>query len=111
MVRSARAAQYRAARALARFGSSHPRARWLLAQAAAAAARAWDAGHRVHDIHDINVRCARTREREPHMSTNEPDTPSPAPDAELDQRLMAAHQAVGAAVERRAEAGPDRSNG
>ncbi|MFI6530205.1 hypothetical protein [Streptomyces uncialis] len=45
------------------------------------------------------------------MSTNEPDTPSPAPDAELDQRLMAAHQAVGAAVERRAEAGPDRSTG
>lgn len=43
------------------------------------------------------------------MSTS--NQPAPSPDAELDQRLVAAHQAVGEAVERRTEASPDRSTG
>ncbi|MCX4665045.1 hypothetical protein [Streptomyces uncialis] len=41
------------------------------------------------------------------MSTNDPPSPeTPAPDAALDERLTAAHTAVGAAVQRRIEAGP-----
>ncbi|MGZ2360954.1 hypothetical protein LRE75_30470 [Streptomyces sp. 372A] len=50
-IRAARAAQKRAARAIAVRGLAHPLTRILLAAAATAAAQAWEAGHRVTDIH------------------------------------------------------------
>ncbi|MYW08576.1 hypothetical protein GT034_09500 [Streptomyces sp. SID2563] len=50
-IRAARAAQKRAARAIAARGLAHPLTRILLAAAATAAAQAWEAGHRVTDIH------------------------------------------------------------
>lgn len=48
---AARAAQRRAARAIATCGLAHPLTGLLLAAAATAAAQAWEAGHRVADIH------------------------------------------------------------
>ncbi|MFI6254357.1 hypothetical protein [Streptomyces sp. NPDC051016] len=51
LIQAARAAQQRAARAVARVGPAHPVARRLMAAAARAAAAAWDAGHRVADLH------------------------------------------------------------
>ncbi|MFF4179490.1 hypothetical protein [Streptomyces sp. NPDC001750] len=47
----ARAAQHRAARAIAAHGLAHPVALVLLAAAATAAAHAWDAGHAVNETH------------------------------------------------------------
>jgi hypothetical protein len=51
LIQAARAAQQRAARAVARVGPAHPLARRLMTTAMRAAAAAWDAGHRVADIH------------------------------------------------------------
>ncbi|MFJ1847072.1 hypothetical protein [Streptomyces sp. NPDC088146] len=51
LIRAARAAQHRAARAVTRHGLAHPVALALLAVAATAAARAWDTGHLVADTH------------------------------------------------------------
>jgi hypothetical protein len=51
LIARARAAQHRAARALAICGPSHPSVHALLAAAATAAIQAWDAGHRVADLH------------------------------------------------------------
>jgi hypothetical protein len=48
---TARAVQHRAAWAISRYGLAHPLARIALAAAAVAAARAWEAGHRVTDTH------------------------------------------------------------
>jgi hypothetical protein len=61
-IQAARAAQQRAARAVAVVGSAHPLARALLAAAAMAAAAAWDAGHRVADLHPLR---RRQPERDP----------------------------------------------
>ncbi|WNI27311.1 hypothetical protein [Streptomyces sp. ITFR-16] len=47
----ARTAQHTAARALTAHGIHHPLAQALLVAAAAAAARAWAAGHPVHRLH------------------------------------------------------------
>lgn len=51
LIQAARAAQQRAARAVARVGPAHPLARRLVAAAARAAGAAWDAGHHVADLH------------------------------------------------------------
>ncbi|MDT0614458.1 hypothetical protein [Streptomyces lancefieldiae] len=51
LIRAARTAQHRAARAALAVGPHHPLARLLLAAAAMAAAAAWDAGHCVTDLH------------------------------------------------------------
>ncbi|MFE1927563.1 hypothetical protein ACFW91_34040, partial [Streptomyces asoensis] len=51
LIAAAGAARHRAARAAALLGTRHPRARALLAAAAAAAITAWEAGHRVADLH------------------------------------------------------------
>ncbi|MFE7046670.1 hypothetical protein ACFU9X_47190 [Streptomyces atratus] len=61
VIRAARAAQYRAARAATRHGLAHPVTLALLAVAATAAARAWDTGHRVADTHLAPVREAPPR--------------------------------------------------
>ncbi|MGW2109486.1 hypothetical protein [Streptomyces sp. NPDC001948] len=50
-IRAAQTAQYRAVRAITTRGLAHPITLTLLAAAATAAARAWDAGHRVTDTH------------------------------------------------------------
>ncbi|MFB7955866.1 hypothetical protein [Streptomyces sp. NPDC056045] len=50
-IRAARIAQHRAMRAVAVRGPKDPVALGLLADAARAAVRAWDAGHRVVDVH------------------------------------------------------------
>ncbi|WP_327180333.1 hypothetical protein OG599_34685 (plasmid) [Streptomyces sp. NBC_01335] len=59
-IRTARGAQYRAARAAVVLGLAHPLTRVLLAAAAAAAATAWDAGHPVADIHPRTTERHRT---------------------------------------------------
>ncbi|MDO0929729.1 hypothetical protein QQY24_31895 [Streptomyces sp. TG1A-8] len=76
LIKAARAAQHRAARAATTVGPAHPLTRLLLAAAALAAAAAWDAGHRVADLHH---RLAHHKER-------------PVPDG-LYQRYQAAHRA------------------
>ncbi|MEU4506820.1 hypothetical protein [Streptomyces sp. NPDC024089] len=50
-IRAAQTAQHCAVRAITARGLAHPLTLALLAAAATAAARAWDAGHRVADIH------------------------------------------------------------
>lgn len=55
LIAAARAAQHRAARAIATRGLAHPFTRVLLAAAATAAAQAWDAGHRVTDLHSART--------------------------------------------------------
>lgn len=50
-IRAARTAQYLAVRALTAHGLAHPLTLALLAAASTAAARAWEAGHRVTDTH------------------------------------------------------------
>lgn len=56
LIQTARTAQQRAARAVARHGLTHPHARLLLALAALAAAAVWEAGHRVADLHPLHSR-------------------------------------------------------
>ncbi|MER5747133.1 hypothetical protein ABT097_28175 [Streptomyces sp. NPDC002225] len=51
LIRTARTAQRTAVRAVTVYGLAHPVTTILLAVAATAAARAWDAGHSVLDIH------------------------------------------------------------
>lgn len=51
LIRRARTAQHTAVRAVTVYGLAHPATTVLLAVAATAAARAWDAGHPVTDIH------------------------------------------------------------
>ncbi|MDX3232529.1 hypothetical protein [Streptomyces sp. ME19-01-6] len=63
-IRAARAAQYRAARAVATCGLAHPLTCTLLAAASLAAALAWDAGHPVHAIHPTPERVRRGRRPE-----------------------------------------------
>ncbi|MFD5065266.1 hypothetical protein [Streptomyces sp. NPDC058394] len=60
-IRLARIAQHGAVRAIAARGLAHPLTLALLAAAATAAARAWDAGHRVNDIHPASQRTERHR--------------------------------------------------
>ncbi|MCX4851871.1 hypothetical protein [Streptomyces sp. NBC_00893] len=50
-IRAARAAQHHAVRAITTRGLAHPLTLALLAVAATAAARAWDAGHPVTETH------------------------------------------------------------
>ncbi|WP_331737345.1 hypothetical protein OG520_44755 (plasmid) [Streptomyces sp. NBC_00984] len=65
-IRAARIAQHHAVRAITARGLAHPITLTLLAAAATAAARAWDAGHRVTDTHP-----ARPREASPHMPNHQ----------------------------------------
>ncbi|WP_331756028.1 hypothetical protein OH791_38510 (plasmid) [Streptomyces anulatus] len=55
LIRAARTAQHLAVRALTADGLAHPFTLALLAAASTAAARAWEAGHRVTDIHPANT--------------------------------------------------------
>ncbi|MCX4902355.1 hypothetical protein [Streptomyces sp. NBC_00892] len=63
-IRAARTAQHHAVRAITTRGLAHPITLTLLAAAATAAARAWDAGHRVTDTHPA---LQPRREAPPHM--------------------------------------------
>ncbi|MYQ82973.1 MULTISPECIES: hypothetical protein [unclassified Streptomyces] len=67
-IRAARTAQHCAVRAITARGLAHPITLALLAVAATAAARAWDAGHRVTDTHP-----ARPREAPPRMPNQQAD--------------------------------------
>ncbi|MEE1735467.1 hypothetical protein PUR49_02810 [Streptomyces sp. BE147] len=58
-IRTARAAQYLAVRALTAHGLAHPVTLVLLAAASTAAARAWDRGHPVDAIHPAPGQRAR----------------------------------------------------
>ncbi|MFB7211066.1 hypothetical protein [Streptomyces sp. NPDC056255] len=60
-IRAARTAQHHAVRAITARGLAHPITLTLLAAAATAAARAWDAGHRVTDTHPAPLREAPPR--------------------------------------------------
>lgn len=60
-IRAAQTAQYRAVRAITARGLAHPITLTLLAAAATAAARAWDAGHHVADTHPAPLREAPPR--------------------------------------------------
>ncbi|MBV7249242.1 hypothetical protein [Streptomyces sp. MW-W600-10] len=59
LIRTARTAQYLAVRALTVNGLAHPVTRLLLAAAATAAARAWEAGHRVEALHPTHPASCR----------------------------------------------------